>query len=58
MGFIKYSVVELGVAEDVPGWVKQAQESTEVTSTEVVKKEDEPTANIKAEEQKEVSTKD
>lgn len=58
MGFIKYSVVELGVEETVPGWIKQssAAKATE-ESSEAVAPEEAP-ANKKTEEQEEAPTKD
>ena len=27
MGFIKYSVVQIGIEDDLPGWVKQSSEA-------------------------------
>jgi len=57
MGFIKYSVVELGIEEDVPGWIKQADE-TVAAKTEQVAVADEAPANIKSEEQKEDTAKE
>lgn len=60
MGFIKYSVVELGIEEDVPGWVKQSKAAAEKASgfqPEPAEPEPEP-ANKNKEEQEEISTKD
>jgi hypothetical protein len=60
MGFIKYSVVELGLEEDVPGWIKKSG-AVEAVSTEPVvtdKSNDEPAANKRAEEHQEDNSKE
>jgi hypothetical protein len=58
MVFIKYSVVELGLEEDMPGWVKQAKEAKAAgTDVDSAKTEETP-ANKKAEEQEGSSIKD
>ena len=57
MGFIKYSVVELGVESDVPGWVKRAG-NVKPADAEVIAEQDEDPANIKLEEQEEIATKE
>ncbi len=56
MGFIKYSVTELGVEEDLPGWVKKAKAASDGVKTSDVETAD--TANIKEQEQSESDTKD
>lgn len=58
MGFIKYSVVELGVEENVPGWIKRAE--TAKAEEEIVEtpNTDLTTANKNTEEQEENSIKD
>lgn len=57
MGFVKYSVVELGIEEDVPGWVKQAKEATPAELPEGPKDANSP-ANKKTEDQEENSPKE
>lgn len=47
MGFIKYSVVEIGIEESVPGWIKKSQAAEGVVATSD-DKVTEP-ANIKTE---------
>lgn len=59
MGFIKYSVSELGVQEDIPGWVKQAKEAEAAVVEAKVEEQTPPvTANINAEEDKAVTDKE
>lgn len=52
MGFIKYSVVELGLEEDVPGWIKKSGEAKQAEVVPEVASNDKPTdaANKSAEE--------
>lgn len=58
MTFIKYSVVELGIEEDVPGWVKKAKDSRQASSEEPIEDSELAHANKKAEDQEESSIKD
>ena len=44
--FIKYSVVELGVEEDVPGWVKQAQTAKEEQERLIAEANEELTKSV------------
>ncbi len=54
MGFVKYSVTQIGIEEDLPGWVKKAKEA-EGSDTS---KPNTDTANIKEQEQSDSDTKD